>query len=536
MPRIRIKDHGSRQSDRKRLLWNRLLTFNLLVYKLEESNRNFTIITSDEVVDKLLTKNIRETLMKANFEVTTPPEYTANRTVVLRNIEALITSVENEELKQDIERRNDWAKISEIIKIPNAPKILKLRMENTDMVKRATENGMLLYNQSVPAYNISKEIYVYLEMCYICYSYDHKTTDCPTPELKVCSECGNHGHRYRQCTNLTKKCLNCAGEHRTMAARCPTRKQLLKNKEKEIRERSRSQSRQRTTSYAQVVKNDQQQHQFQDQQAMSSREDYIKVISSIQYAHMIEGIVPGSFHHNIREMYRLNGLPPVKFPEYIPPPNVDPSQINEEIRKIKESMGIRVDREVVDTRSLEMETEVDIQAKKRPLSSPTEDQQDRQVKPRQEDQISEDLSQEGAVSLPIASSPNRDPRQRKVEGEKEKEQTPNKNEREIQYDRQVQDMNIICVKTKATALKRGDTQELRQLVNEGKMKFVYSNPAFKDQECKAAWDRGLVHSRLVEIKTVSKEWYSDIINGQLVRERRSSTSMSQGSRTRQQNR
>ena len=55
----------------------------------------------------------------------------------------------------------------------------------------------------------------------------------------------------------------------------------------------------------------------------------------------MEGILPGTFHETIKEMYEINGLPPVNFPAYIPPPNVDPENVNEEIRKIRESIEAR---------------------------------------------------------------------------------------------------------------------------------------------------------------------------------------------------
>ena len=177
MPKVRVRDNRPRQGNRKQLLWNRLMTLNILIYKMEEYNRNFIIITSDENVEKLISTKTRESLLKDEFEVYTPYEHNANRTAVLRNIDSLITSVDKE-LKSDIERRNEWATIVDIIKIPTAPKILKIKFETVEMVRRATEKGMLVYNQSIPPQFIQKEIYVHLDMCYICYSYQQKTNTC----------------------------------------------------------------------------------------------------------------------------------------------------------------------------------------------------------------------------------------------------------------------------------------------------------------------------------------------------------------------
>ena len=69
MPRIIIKDLKPGQVDRKRLLWSRLMSLNLLVYKLQVPNRNsLVIISNDEVIERLLTDNIKENLSKDGYQ------------------------------------------------------------------------------------------------------------------------------------------------------------------------------------------------------------------------------------------------------------------------------------------------------------------------------------------------------------------------------------------------------------------------------------------------------------------------------------
>ena len=247
MPRIRIRDLKPDHGNRKRLLWNQLLNLNLLVYQLQVPNKNsMVVVSSDEIIEKLMSPSIKDKLGKEGFEVTTPPEFLANRTFVLRNIDTLISEQECDFLKEDIEQRNSWLKVIEVIKIPTAPKILKIRAENAEIVRLATEKGILIFNQSVPANNVEKEIFVKLSICYKCYSYHHKTEACPTPNVVVCSECAISGHTFRECSNNNKKCINCGGSHRTLAARCPTRKILIQERSKEMRERSRSRSKSNT--------------------------------------------------------------------------------------------------------------------------------------------------------------------------------------------------------------------------------------------------------------------------------------------------
>ena len=57
------------------------------------------LITSDDVVDRLLQASTREKLKQDHFKMT-PPEYNANRTIVLRNIDSLITTVDTDDLRK----------------------------------------------------------------------------------------------------------------------------------------------------------------------------------------------------------------------------------------------------------------------------------------------------------------------------------------------------------------------------------------------------------------------------------------------------
>ena len=243
MPRVRVRDLKPHQGNRKQVLWNKLMNLNLLVYKINEVNRAFIIISSDDVIERLLSQSVREGLKREDFDVQTPPEFLASKTFVIRNIDSMVSIVDEEELRLDLESRNEWLKVEEVIKLPNAPKILKIRAKETQMAKNAVEKGILIYNQSIPPQYISKEIFIQLNPCYHCYAYSHKTDDCPTPDRIACSECASNTHTYKDCNSQYKKCLNCGGEHRTFAARCPTRKNLIKERSKEVRDRSRSRSR-----------------------------------------------------------------------------------------------------------------------------------------------------------------------------------------------------------------------------------------------------------------------------------------------------
>ena len=516
---------------------------------MEPNRSTFVIITSDENVDKLLSNSMRDKFRRDDFEILTPPEHTANRTFVLRNIDSLITTIDIDELKSDIESRNTWLKVNEIIKIPNAPKILKIQAENTEMVRKATESGILIYNQSIPATSVEKEIFVNLIPCYKCYAYTHKTQDCETPNLVVCSECSSTTHTYKDCRSQQKRCINCDGDHRTMAAKCPVRRELIKQRSKEMRERSRSRSRPRyntESTYAQVTKGNQ---GTESTYNIGNRDDYVKIVSSITYAQAIENVLPGSFHMNVQEMYRINNLPRVNFPNYIPPANIDASGIKEELQKLKaafdQARRAEQNKGNRDNGSQEMETESE--SRKRTLPSPTTREEERpKSKPRTEEENNEEEELEGAVAWQQSSSNQSSSNPTEEESnlsmvvetsttQKQKEKPQRKANIETNVEgeeqkrkshlKQARDMKFCLVTTKETAIKRADYDEIDTLIKEGKIKYVYSNPNYKEVDCRRIWESRILDIKQTDIKIVPKDFYMSIeYNGRYIKERRTSIS------------
>lgn len=79
----------------------------------------------------------------------------------------------------------------------------------------------------ISSYNIIQDKYRNINTCLRCYTLeDHHTTSCPkSRDYKICSECSMEGHTWRECDGGSKRCINCEGNHSTMAMGC------LKNKE-----------------------------------------------------------------------------------------------------------------------------------------------------------------------------------------------------------------------------------------------------------------------------------------------------------------
>ena len=208
--------------------------------------------------------------------------------------------------------------------------MLKVKFKNPQMAQRAVKDGMVVVSQKIAAKHIEKEIFVRLTPCYNCFSYEHKTRACDKEKQTICSFCAQSGHYVQNCTSETPKCINCNGKHRTLASACAVRKQLIKTRGKELSERSRSRSRtQIDRTYAGITTEQPQPQRYQQQYQQSSIPDtkdtkqlISKILTSIVYAHYTETLTPGSFHNTIKEMFEINGLPQVNFPQNIVTTNI----------------------------------------------------------------------------------------------------------------------------------------------------------------------------------------------------------------------
>ena len=187
------------------------------------------------------------------------------------------------------------------------------------MADKAQRDGLIVLYQKISSSYVEKETFVKLTPCCNCFNYDHKTRECSKPKQTLCSFCSSKEHLHNNCPATFPKCLNCGGKHKTLASASPVRKDLIKTRAKDVRERSRSRSKSRHVSYASTVNNSGQQQSIPNVNVNSqeTKELVSKIITSIVFAYYMESQIPGSFQSNVDEMFKLNGLPLVKFPQNI---------------------------------------------------------------------------------------------------------------------------------------------------------------------------------------------------------------------------
>ena len=213
---------------------------------------------------------------------------------------------------------NDWAKVEDLYRLPTTSKMIKIQFTSQQMVQTALTKGIVILHQFTPHWNV-EEMFVRLKPCHNCFSYDHKIRDCPHEKKMCCTFCGEE-HKQQECKVTVPKCINCGEAHRTLAAACKIRKELIKKRSKEITERSKSRNRQGgmqdpmgTQSYSEAARERRGPGTTSTLTKEETNEMLTVIMSAIVYGHYMEALVPGSFQGNVNEVYRLNGLRTANF-------------------------------------------------------------------------------------------------------------------------------------------------------------------------------------------------------------------------------
>ena len=302
---------------------------------------------SEKDVDAILSPEALTRLKTIGLEPRTPPEITAQRSIICRRIDPFVGSHTCAELKTEITRLQPWCNIKEIIKFGTYTHVFKIVLTDITMTQKALEEGLICFNMRITPDQMEKEIFTNIQICFKCYVMEeHITGDCPKGNYKICSECGSLDHIWKDCRSETKKCINCGGGHRTMAMSCPKRKEIIKHKQDLEQKKKKDKEMHSYAKVAQIFKDDQRQNNIQLQIENNTP---IQIITCIVHAHFMNIGCPGTFKQEVNKMLRMNGLEEMEFPENPP---------SEEIFKVSHLMPSRAQQ--TESPATEM-TDMDIQ-------------------------------------------------------------------------------------------------------------------------------------------------------------------------------
>ena len=330
MPNLRIKNKGLKEgwskAEREKAngktriaLWKILGEQEIHPWKIIDTKEGYIIVIKEEYMEKALKMETKEELEKLELEISAPPEYKANRTLIVKRVDNHIDEYSIDELKGNIAENNRWMSIEELYKFKNGNfRTVKIVLENMQQIQKAMTEGVLIGNQLISPQSIEREIYVKIQQCNNCYSHDHKTDECKEEKIARCIKCGADGHTSAECTAKKLKCRNCHQEHNVFAAKCPIRKEIVKEKVKQLREKQKKV----INTYAGAAKPiqtpviNQQNQTVNISNIIKIPENAITtILTSIVVGNLEEAAKPGSFQNIMDDMFNLNGLHKVKFPQ-----------------------------------------------------------------------------------------------------------------------------------------------------------------------------------------------------------------------------
>lgn len=311
MARVKIRTGNPKDPRLKQKLLEILSTHDVYVTKIIETRDAFVILTNtDQDLDKIFNGTTEGKLEENNFFPQLPPALQSQRSVMIFNVDQYIYDHHEADMEQEITEKNRFTQgeINTLFKFPKS-RTIKITFNKTQIAKKTTEVGLRLFAMSIPPHQIKQHKFYDIKICYKCYEMEtHTTRDCPKgTDYKICSECGSEDHIWRDCHREQKKCINCGDEHRTMAMRCPKRKEIINNKRKE------EENRQNNT-YSNIVKSATINIPQGTQQPPIRPETHSTIFSCMMHAHLVNMAKPGTYEIELNKMLKLNNLPPIRTP------------------------------------------------------------------------------------------------------------------------------------------------------------------------------------------------------------------------------
>ena len=148
------------------------------------TNSLIKIIYEDRHKNYLMSEEAAEKLKKNDYEIIHSAKERASRSLYCRQLDLSLTSMNAEELQKELESKNNWLQVEEVVKIRNLTHVIKIICRNENMAKRAEENGLYCGHVRISPSKISIEEYVDLLVCFHCYQYEsHPTYACPKKDL-----------------------------------------------------------------------------------------------------------------------------------------------------------------------------------------------------------------------------------------------------------------------------------------------------------------------------------------------------------------
>ena len=283
---------------------------------LKDQRVGFNAFTEHQhEVDKLLTRESQDILLTIGLTARLPPKIKADRSLICKQIDEMVGRRSADELGKEIRRCNQGMEVEEVIKFGEVTHSFKIQFSTIEQAERAQARGIIAFNMKIASHQIHKEIFTDVLMCFKCYKLDSHTSDkCPTPNIRICSECSGN-HLFSECKETQKKCLNCGGPHRTMAWSCRMKKEVAARKRDETKRRETNKTEK---TYAQIAERAVEKVTEQAKQIKEGRnileETGLRALVMVMDAHVHNIIEPGSYSKRLNLILKANNVAPINIP------------------------------------------------------------------------------------------------------------------------------------------------------------------------------------------------------------------------------
>lgn len=316
MARIKIKTKDKNPRRRDKLL-EILAQHDVFATNIFEARDGYSLtIHKSHEQDIIFGEECQAALTINDFSSVIPSELKSKRTILMFNCPDEITRHDNSAIAKEIERVNSFTenKIELVSKFTNKP-IVKIIFKQACAAQKAQESGIRLFNMSIPSHQIEEEEYVPITTCMRCYAMEkHFTSQCTKDKnYQLCSECGKDGHKWFACSadpREPKNCINCHGNHSTLAFKCPERKKIEKAKKEETKAK-------KDLTYSTATTKNLKPNMLTSNNTNNNQvttDSSHKILTCIYLAHVYNVEHPDTYEDALNAYLVSNNLPEVKVP------------------------------------------------------------------------------------------------------------------------------------------------------------------------------------------------------------------------------
>ena len=177
--------------------------YSVKVIKVVPSGKDFNIFCDGIVeCEKMYDDRILSSLSASGFSPVLPAELKSSRSVIVRRVDNNIFDNSVQNIKAEIVKCNEWCGVDEVIKLR---KTLKIVFSSSSVAEKSLTSGLSMFFLHVPGYNIIRDRFIRIDLCYVCYAVDdHLSINCPIRasdrSYLICSKCSERDHDHKSCS------------------------------------------------------------------------------------------------------------------------------------------------------------------------------------------------------------------------------------------------------------------------------------------------------------------------------------------------